>query len=367
MMLVNHIRSLRMKKGLSQADLAEQIGVTRQAIGSIEACTVVPSTTIALRLARVFHLRVEDLFEEPKDELLTIAKVDATDALWQPGDRVILTGIGSTLTAHQATVLEGYRLLPLPASGIVVECIDAEHVRIERAPLPSAEQTLVIAGCDIGLGLLAQHVERKHHSTQAMWYNADNRQALHKLQLGLAHMAAVHYPTGQPVLHPQVATFPALQRVRFATWRIGFVVARGNPYQFKSVEDLSSGRLRLVNRPQGAGVRTTLDSLLTAHHIPTSAVNGYTREVTGHLQVVDAIATGTADVGITIESAAAVAKLDFIPIHEEQCDLLFPQTSSDEGIDRILSLLHSDSFRWDLTRFGPYDIDHTGELISSTK
>ena len=58
----NRLRAFREKKGLSQERLAEMVSVTRQTIISIEGGRYVPSLELALRLARRFRCRVEDLF-----------------------------------------------------------------------------------------------------------------------------------------------------------------------------------------------------------------------------------------------------------------------------------------------------------------
>jgi putative transcriptional regulator len=62
MALDNRIRVLRAERRISQADLAEQIGVSRKTISTIEVGRFVPSTVIALRIARFFGVRVEDVF-----------------------------------------------------------------------------------------------------------------------------------------------------------------------------------------------------------------------------------------------------------------------------------------------------------------
>ncbi|GJM10796.1 MAG: transcriptional regulator [Lysobacteraceae bacterium] len=60
--LDNRIRVFRAEHRLSQADLAEAIGVSRKTINTIETGRFVPSTIIALRLARFFNAPVEDIF-----------------------------------------------------------------------------------------------------------------------------------------------------------------------------------------------------------------------------------------------------------------------------------------------------------------
>ncbi|HKZ29726.1 MAG TPA: helix-turn-helix transcriptional regulator, partial [Acidimicrobiia bacterium] len=59
----NHIRSLREDAGLSQGQLAEVIGVSRQTINSIETERYTPSLPLAMGLARYFGRPVEEVFD----------------------------------------------------------------------------------------------------------------------------------------------------------------------------------------------------------------------------------------------------------------------------------------------------------------
>ncbi len=58
------MRTLREQKGLSQGQLAETLGVSRQTINSIETERYTPSLPLALSLARYFGRSVEEVFEE---------------------------------------------------------------------------------------------------------------------------------------------------------------------------------------------------------------------------------------------------------------------------------------------------------------
>lgn len=58
----NSLKVERAKKNITQEDLAREIGVTRQAINSIELGKYVPSTVLALKLSRYFDKPVNDLF-----------------------------------------------------------------------------------------------------------------------------------------------------------------------------------------------------------------------------------------------------------------------------------------------------------------
>ena len=59
----NTIKVERAKKNWTQADLAKHIGISRQGLNSIETGKFVPSTLLALRMAKVFNTTVEILFQ----------------------------------------------------------------------------------------------------------------------------------------------------------------------------------------------------------------------------------------------------------------------------------------------------------------
>lgn len=59
----NVVRELRARKGLSQADLANAVGVSRQTINSIETGKYLPSLPLAMVLARFFGATVEEVFD----------------------------------------------------------------------------------------------------------------------------------------------------------------------------------------------------------------------------------------------------------------------------------------------------------------
>ena len=58
----NRVRDLRQRHGLSQAQLATAMGVSRQTINSIEVGRYTPSLALAIALARYFRCAVEEVF-----------------------------------------------------------------------------------------------------------------------------------------------------------------------------------------------------------------------------------------------------------------------------------------------------------------
>ncbi|MEO5946191.1 MAG: helix-turn-helix transcriptional regulator [Chitinophagaceae bacterium] len=64
----NKVKGVRIENGMTQTELADELGVSRQTIFAIETSMYVPSTVLALKISRLFKKKVEDLFElEKKD------------------------------------------------------------------------------------------------------------------------------------------------------------------------------------------------------------------------------------------------------------------------------------------------------------
>ena len=58
----NRIAELRSERAWTQADVAQRIGVSRQTVNAIETRKLDPSLPVAFRLARLFEIRVDELF-----------------------------------------------------------------------------------------------------------------------------------------------------------------------------------------------------------------------------------------------------------------------------------------------------------------
>ena len=59
----NQIRDLRAAGELTQQELADRVGVTRQTVIALETGRYAPSLLLAMRIARVFDVKVEDVFK----------------------------------------------------------------------------------------------------------------------------------------------------------------------------------------------------------------------------------------------------------------------------------------------------------------
>lgn len=64
----NNIKIERARHNLTQGDLAEKVGVSRQTINSIETKKYIPSAVLALKIAKIFNMPFDSLFELEDDD-----------------------------------------------------------------------------------------------------------------------------------------------------------------------------------------------------------------------------------------------------------------------------------------------------------
>ena len=68
----NSIKVERARHKLSQQELADKLGITRQSVCAIEAGRFVPSTLLALKMARLFNIPTDELFTLEANEIIHI-------------------------------------------------------------------------------------------------------------------------------------------------------------------------------------------------------------------------------------------------------------------------------------------------------
>lgn len=142
------------------------------------------------------------------------------------------------------------------------------------------------------------------------------------------------------------------------------MVAKGNPLQIRKFADIAKDGVRYVNRQKGSGTRILADYLCMRENVDTASVYGYDREELTHTSVAAQIASGSADVGMGIYSAAKLYDLDFIPICIEEYDLIVPDHAWDTPmVQALLRILKSDAFREKILSLGGYTVDNPGQII----
>jgi putative transcriptional regulator len=66
--MLNRIRELRLERGMSQAELAERLEVSRQSVNAIETGKFDPSLPLAFKLARLFGRPIDRMFDDGEEK-----------------------------------------------------------------------------------------------------------------------------------------------------------------------------------------------------------------------------------------------------------------------------------------------------------
>jgi molybdate transport repressor ModE-like protein len=148
-------------------------------------------------------------------------------------------------------------------------------------------------------------------------------EAVAALARGECDLAGFHIPVG-PFSAAAAASYTrwlnpkqhALLHLAFRTQ--GIFVAQGNPKQVTALAHLAQPGLRFVNRQHGSGTRVLLDLLLASAGVDTTAIAGYDSAEFTHAAVAAFVASGMADAGFGVETAARRFQLDFVPVIREQ-------------------------------------------------
>ncbi len=362
--VICNVKAIRRTKGFSQAELADLVGVQRQAIYDMESGRYTPNTAIALRLARELECQVEDLFLIEKDtgeQPVTLA-----EHIDRPGARVSVVRINERLVAYPQDgrwlLSEGFQ----SADGLLDRMGGSVRMLQDDAGLG---KKILLLGCDPAFSILHAHVTRHGGGAEILCRFASSRRAVEGLKAGSAHLAAAHlHNTGneeanvlmaKSILGDSKATV-----VGFSLFEEGLMLAPGNPFCLKSVADLTKDGLRFINREHGAAIRVLLDDQLQRHGIPAETIHGYQKVTASHIEGAQSVAFGLADAALGLRAVAAAYSLDFLPIQFVRCDLIIGNEFLEHpAVKILLDVLQTKSLRKDLASLPGYETAMTGTVI----
>jgi molybdopterin molybdotransferase/putative molybdopterin biosynthesis protein len=366
----NHLRQKRQSAGLSQKQLADMAGITRQAVSAVEAHQYSPATSVALQLARALRCRVEDLFSIKSGG--EIIEGELVGSLPRGDDklRAHVTWVGERLLVRPLDGFGELASLSATADGLILgRGSDAKHVKVELFEhRERLGRKVVVAGCDPAMFLAAEHI-RKRGKDNLVPCLMGSSMAIGALKRGEVHVAGVHLGDDRsgawnlPYLERNLTGIDCFV-VTFAHWEEGLILRQGNRKKIRSVADLARSGVRIVNRELGSGARCLLDRELKTCGIRTDRIKGYADAVSSHLEVASRVSAGLADAGIGVRSAAAICGLDFVPLQRERYDLVIPKVYYEtlQGLKILLDTIVSKPFRRELEALGGYDTRETGAM-----
>jgi putative molybdopterin biosynthesis protein len=238
-------------------------------------------------------------------------------------------------------------------------------------PVDEITNTLVMVGShDLTLDLLANLLGKYYPPIFLSSHSVGSLGGILAVKNGSCHMAGSH------LLDPKTGeyNFPYIRtylngievKVIHLVWREqGLFVQRGNPKKVKGLADLIRKDIAFINRQKGSGTRILLDHTLKTLSLDSNQIRGYKKEEFTHMGVASTVASGIADAGLGILSAARAMGLDFIPIAKERYDVIIPSIYfEDEKVQKVIETIRSDDFKRTALQMGGYDVSRTGEELT---
>lgn len=288
-------------------------------------------------------------------------------SLGKQGDKIVATPLGrgagviSSLTKAQGIVVID-RTSPGLSAGAAVDVTLLSGSKPEN-------NILAIGSHDLALDILGVHLRRHLDSVSLSCANVGSMGGIQAIRSGEAHIAGIHLldeTTGDYNLSFVRRYLPAGDwwLVRLAKRQQGLIVPEGNPKKISGLADLARPGTTFVNRQRGSGTRALFDWELAKAGIDPAAIDGYEKEVATHMAVAATVAYGVADAGLGIAAAARALNLAFLPVADEQYDLILNFTAADERLAVILEILADGKFRREVEALGGYDLSDAGRIIA---
>lgn len=259
-------------------------------------------------------------------------------------------------------------ILEIPQGTEGYEAGSLVSVRLLR-PLEELKNTLVTIGShDPLLDEISNLLHQKNTSLYMASSHTGSMGGIMAVRRGETHMAGIHLLNEKDGSYNTSFVqkyFPkgGVRLVECVGRTQGIMVAAGNPKNITGISSLTTPGIHYVNRQKGSGTRILIDYLCKNEQIDTSTIYGYDREEFTHTSVAAQIASGSADAGMGIYSAAQLYGLDFIPICTEQYDLLIPDSAWDTPmVQEMIQILNSSEFSQKLTEIGGYTLEHPGKV-----
>ena len=377
------LRLARQVRGFSQQQLAGMASVSRQAVSAVEAGHSDPSLRVAFALAQALGMTVEELFG-PADLAPPVAAIPVAPPE-EPGGRVLLAPVGDRFVALPLrgdaaagmgfVAAGGQAVQPataLPAAGSA-ELADSAGPAAPAAgspivvrPIGPPRPTLVVAGCDPALPLLAPPLALLDPPVAFAWWPCGSLEALRLAAAGLVHAAGVHLREADGGYNATAASHlpGGAEVVGFTAWREGLVLRPELAHVITGVDSLVKDRRRVVNREAGAEARLLLDRELGRLGADRAELPGYDTRAAGHFQVASAVAAYLADAGVASEPVARAYGLDFVPLADERFDLVLPGVHlGSREVQGLLKVLASPWLLAQLASLPGYDLASCGDRV----
>ncbi len=242
------------------------------------------------------------------------------------------------------------------------------HCRLLRAQGEMEERIHIVGSHDLSLDVMRDLMKAKYPEGDLISTHTGSLSGIMALKKGITPLATTHILDetegiyNVPIIRKYLPEL-AVRLIHVARRTQGLLVAPGNPKRIMGIADLTRPDVRYVNRQFGSGTRIFFDSILMREGIEKNLIKGYDKEESSHTAVGILVKESVADVGIGIYSVAKAFSLDFIPLAEEEYDLLVTKEfTGHRRFEMLMEILTSGEFASRLNELGGYNTEGTGKV-----
>ncbi len=268
------------------------------------------------------------------------------------------------------SLVRGDGLLRIPSMSEGTGAGREAEIELIRS-IDEIDNTIVCIGShDNTLDILFNSLKKRYPEYSLSSAHVGSMGGLMAVKKGEAHIAGTHLLDEETGIY----NIPFIERffpqgnavlVNLVYRDQGLIVKKGNPMGIRGFEDIARDDIVFINRQEGSGTRLLTDKCLRERGIEGKGIDGYDIIEFTHMGIASAVATGRADAGPGILSAAAALDLDFIPIAKERYDIIMKkETMALSMIKSFLDVIRNDNeFKESVRKLGGYDISDMGKVI----
>ncbi|WP_298825187.1 substrate-binding domain-containing protein [uncultured Piscinibacter sp.] len=275
-------------------------------------------------------------------------------------------GRGSVLTELAHKLIWADRRIAARLSPLLESLASELERDLDRSLVPTRAAVRIDASHGFAVARLRELMHAAELPVELRYRNS--LESVAALARGDCDLAGLHVPVGEFEGHALRRYLRWLRAdthclVHVAVRTQGLFVARDNPKKVAGVADLRRADLRFVNRPEGSGTRVLTELLLEREGIAPGEVLGFDDTELTHAAVAAYIASGMADVGIGVQTAAQRFGLHFIPLLRERYFFALRIASLEQlHVKPVLELLASPASRAAISSLMGYHAAETGRV-----
>jgi molybdate transport repressor ModE-like protein len=275
-------------------------------------------------------------------------------------------GRGAKLTSLGEALLWAEKRITARLSPTLEGLASELEAELERASPDSRGALRINASHAFAVTTLRDFLARRHIPVELNYRGSS--EALATFHHAECDVAGFHVPRGE-LEAPVLALYAKWLKphdhvlVHLVERRQGIIVAADNPMGITSIADLTRPHVSFVNRQPGSGTRIILEHLLERDGVSGKRIRGYERVEYTHAAVAAFIASGMADAGLGVETAARQFHLGFVPLMNERYFLVLRRKMLESPmIARLLGVMRSKEFKANLARLQGLDVAQCGAI-----